>query len=230
MAKDRGRQFTSESARNVSKEQSAYDQLRRAIISGELKPGERLVPAEIGEQLGISSMPVRNAMMRLEAERLITRAPHREFIVTEYSAQEIHDVNQTLGALEAFAARLASLKMTESKLAELRQLVGEAEKHLVSGHIESLMDTNRAFHEALYAQSGNEQLQEVMLLLRNREARYRARYYYARTEVPEQMVQEHREIISALEKGDHEGAEQLLRRYSEEMGAGLVRLVHGERQ
>jgi len=229
MAENRGLQFTSESARNVSKEQSAYDQLRRAIISGELKPGQRLVPAEIGAQLGISSMPVRNAMMRLEAQRLITRAPHREFIVTQYSAQEIREVNQTLGVLEAFAARLASLRMTESTLAKLRQLVAEAEKQLTSGDIESLMDTNQAFHVALYAQSGNEHLQEVLRLLRNREARYRAQYYYAGTEMPKRMVQEHREIISALAQGDHDGVERLLRRYSDEMGAGLVRLVQGER-
>jgi DNA-binding GntR family transcriptional regulator len=220
-------EFEAEPLQNLSKEQGVYDQLRRAIINGELKPGQRILPADIGRRLGVSSMPVRNALMRLEAERLVARSPHREFLVTPYSKKEIREVNQVLAVLEGFAARLGSQNMTPERLDALRDIVRRAERHLTEGDRTALMEANRTFHDLLYQQAGNEELQEIMLRLLDRAGRYRAQYY-ERSQSPSHTVEEHREIVAALERGDHEAVESAVRRYSEETGRMLASLLSGE--
>jgi DNA-binding GntR family transcriptional regulator len=205
----------------MSKERGVYDQLRRAIISGALRPGQRLIPAEVGARFGVSSMPVRNALMRLEAERLVTRAPHREFAVTTYSAQEIKDLYVIRVTLDGLAARLGAQNTTPEVLAELREVLRRSERYLAQGDTESLMEANREFHETIYRQVGNRQLLELVQAMRDRANRYRAAYF-AISDIPAHTVEEHREILAALERGDAQAVEALVKKGMEDTGAKIV--------
>jgi DNA-binding GntR family transcriptional regulator len=211
----------------LSKEQAVYDRLRKAIISGTIHPGTRVIPQEIAAQYGVSSMPVRNALMRLEAERLVTRTPHREFLVTQYSASEIKELYAIRAALEGLAGRLGARNMTEEVLRELHQILGRAEQHLVRGEFGALIEANQEFHDRLYRQGGNQQLMELIRALRDRADRYRA-VYDAIQEIRDGTVQEHRQILSAMERGDPEGVGSLIASYTERAASVLVRLVESQ--
>lgn len=217
-------EFESTPLKTVSKEQGVYDQLRRAIISGTLKPGQRLVPAEIADQLQVSTMPVRNTLMRLEAERLVTRAPHREYVVTHYSAKEIKELYSIRAVLDGYAGRMAAENMTASRLEELRAIVRRAERHLAEGDIDRVVASNREFHTTLYRQSGNEQLLQMIQMLRDRCDRYRGAYY-AVPGVPVQTVEEHRNVLAALERGDHDAVEEVLRKDAQSTGSSLLLVI-----
>jgi DNA-binding GntR family transcriptional regulator len=208
--------FKLNSLRSTSKEQGVYDQLRQAIVSGALPPGQRLIPADIGAQLGVSSMPVRNALMRLEAELLVVRAPHREYIVATCSAREIEDLFAIRAVLDSFAVRLAASRLLPEGLQELRKILAKSEEYLARGDIDSLIHANGEFHTALYRQSGNEQLFQIIQSLRDRSSRIRASHSTVET------VQEHRDIVAALERGDPDAAEAIMRKDMENSGRALT--------
>lgn len=218
---------THSSLRNLSKEQEVHELLQDAIVSGQLKPGQRLICAEIGAQLGISAMPVRNALMRLEAERLVTRVPHREFVVTPYSSKEIRDLFTIRTTLDPLAASLAAERMTSTGVSELREMIERSEQHLANGDMGALESANRQFHIVLYSHAGNEQLLEVIKQLQDRGTRYR-NAYYAIPDVPHHTIQEHHEILNALGRGDTELVAALVRTDMETTGRTLLRLAEEE--
>jgi DNA-binding GntR family transcriptional regulator len=210
----------------LTKEQAIYDQLRQAIVSGPLVPGQRLIPAEIGARFQVSSMPVRNALMRLEADRLIVRAPHREYLVAPYSAKEIKDVYAIRALLESFASRLAAESITPERLEKLRGILTRSEGHLDRGDMEGLAASNREFHTTLYSYCENEQLQDLVQSVRDRAARYRFVYYSTR-KTPREQVQEHWDTMSALEAGDSLRVEALVRKHIERIRDALLNTVDG---
>lgn len=216
--------FEPKSLHNVSKEQGVYEQLRQAITSGALKPGQRLIPVDLGRQLDVSSMPVRDALLRLEVERLVTRTPHKEFVITPYSSKDISELYAIRAAVDSLAARLAAEHVTPATLKELHQIQRRAEEQLARGDIEALMATNRQFHSLLYKQSGNEQLLEIIQALRDRCSRYRAARYGV-PETPKETVAAHRKIYAALAQGKPDLVEELVRKDMEATGRTLLRLV-----
>ncbi len=212
------------SLRNVSKEQAVYDLVKRAIISGELSPGQRLLPMEIGQQLGVSSMPVRNALMRLEAERFISRTPHREYVVTLFSKKEIQDLYSVRSLLEGFAGRVATEKMSAETLAELRRSLDRAERLWPLGPSDDLIASNREFHTILYRQTGNDGLVRLIDAQRDLSNRYQDTFYFVR-KTPEQTVREHRDILRAVERGDAGAVESLIREGIESNCREMLRLM-----
>lgn len=204
-------QFGVAPLRALTKEQAVYEQLRSAILSGTLEPGQRLVPAEIGARSQVSSMPARNALMRLEAERLVTRAPHREYVVATFSGKEIREVYDVRIVLEGFAARLATERITAGGLKELAEILRQSERYLDQGKTDLLAEANGEFHVAVCRHAGNDQLAETLQLLRDKSARFRAAYY-RKWKTPELALREHSEILSALERGEADKAESWIKK------------------
>lgn len=212
------------SLRNVSKEQGVYETLRHAITSGEMAAGQRLLFRQLAEQLGVSSMPVRNAMMRLAAEGLVTRIPHREYVVTAYSVKDITDLYALRAVLDGLAGRLAARNVTAETLQQLRGLVTRANELLAAGDIEAVRNVNRDFHLTLIRIADNQQLYEVLEMLQNRSQNYTGAYY-AVPGIPKRAVDEHRRIVTALAQRKADLVENLLRRDMENTGKILAGLV-----
>lgn len=209
---------------NLSKEDAAYEQLRRAILSNVFVEGQRLIPGELARQLGASSIPIRNALTRLEAEQLVTRIHNRGFVVRSYSEKEVRDLYAILPMLEGLAARLAAVNVGEEGLSKLRDCVAEMEATLARGDFATLREVNRRFHVLIHEASGNEQLAAILPLLRDRAQRYRVAYYDL-PGIPEQTVREHREALQALEDRDPEKAEEVVRRDVATTGNSLLEVV-----
>src|SRR5574340_429736 len=103
----------------LTAQQEAYRYVKDRIISGQLAGDERLNPAEIAQLLGVSRMPVREALRQLEAEGLVLMRPNRAALVRRLTAAEVEDLFEIRTALEVLAVRPAALGLNEESLAEL---------------------------------------------------------------------------------------------------------------
>lgn len=211
---------------NTSKEDAVYERLRKAILSGQLAQGQRLIPGGLAPLLGTSSIPVRNALSRLEAEQLVSRVPSRGFMVRPYSHKEVQDLFAILPTIEALAARLAAQRIGEEQLAQLRACVEEMEAALSRGDTVAVREANRRFHTLFHAASGNEQLATILSLLRDRSERYRVAYHDL-PDVPGHTVSEHKEALRYFVQRDAAGAAAVIERDVQATGAALLRLVAG---
>jgi DNA-binding GntR family transcriptional regulator len=214
---------------HVSKEQAIYDQVRRAISMGIFAPGQRLLPNELARQYHVSSMPVRNALMRLEAEHLVTRAPHRAYVVTEYSPTEIRNLYAIRANLEGMAARLGARRFPADQVPVLHRILMRAEQHLLRGEVGALMAANTEFHDLIYQHADNEQLLQLIFSLRDRADRYRA-MYAGIEEIQANTLAEHREIVTALLAGQADAVGTIIEKYTEKTADTLQHLVTGPEQ
>jgi DNA-binding GntR family transcriptional regulator len=136
-----------------------YEELRKSIVEGSIRPNERLIEADLAAMLQVSRTPIRESMLRLAGDGLIV--PHkRGWIVREHSQQEIREVYEIRAALEGFAAGLAAHRATDEELAGIKAIhqayidtVGDESRG-------QLVEHNDAFHNAVIAAAKNNLLAE----------------------------------------------------------------------
>lgn len=210
--------------KHQSKEELAYRQLRSAILSNLLKPGERLMHQDLARQFNVSTMPVRQALTRLELDRLAVRTPNGGLIVAPLSIKEIEEIYTLRADLEALAARLATPKLRKEHLRALAALVEKMKSLVAAGDVDALVEQNVAFHFTIYRAADNELLYGILENLWDRSSRYRGLYYRS-AGVPEETIREHQGILSALQKGDALEASDLVRLDMEETARVLLGLI-----
>lgn len=196
-----------EPAPNRSSE--VYEELRRAIVEGRIRPNERLIEAELAERLKVSRTPIREGMQRLAADGLVL-SRRRGWVVREHSTQEITDIYEVRAALEGYAARLAAQRASDEMLSAIVKIhegyVAELE-HTNRGH---LIEHNDDFHNAVVAASGNARLAEQI-------QRNTAFYFVHRIagflddDEVRQSIAGHQSLVDALVARDVAGAEDLAR-------------------
>jgi DNA-binding GntR family transcriptional regulator len=136
-----------------------YEELRKSIVEGSIRPNERLIEADLAAMLQVSRTPIRESMLRLAGDGLIV--PHkRGWIVREHSQQEIREVYEIRAALEGFAAGLAARRATDEELAGIKA-IHQAYIDTVSDESRGqLVEHNDAFHNAVIAAAKNNLLAE----------------------------------------------------------------------
>lgn len=188
------RQTAHEFVRNV---------LRRAILSGELRGGTRLVQADLASMLEVSTTPVREALRDLASEGLIRFDPHRGAVVQELSGEELREIYMIREILEPFALRLAVPKVTPELLDRLREL---HEKMASEPHSADWVDANRNFHLAIYEAAGHPRLSALIKGLEDASVMYIGASLKDVEGLRESAVHDHGEILAALENGDADAA------------------------
>lgn len=188
------RQTAHEFVRNV---------LRRAILSGELRGGTRLVQADLAAMLDVSTTPVREALRDLASEGLIRFDPHRGAVVQELSGDELHEIYMIREILEPFALRLAVPKVTPELLERLRAL---HEKMASEPHSAEWVDANRSFHLAIYEAAGFPRLSAIIKGLEDASVMYIGASLTDVEGLRETAVHDHGAILAALERGDADAA------------------------
>lgn len=190
-----------------------YEQLRQALIRGEIRPNERMVETDLAERLSASRTPIREALQRLAVEGLVTRY-RRGWVAREHTPGEIGQIYEVRTALEGYAARLAAERATDEQLERIMALHQRAGEVAVSP-FEFLVNVNEEFHDAITAASGNDRL--IELVRRNREYyfNYRIAVLYSDAEASA-AVRGHERIIQALRRRDAAAAEQLARDHIQE--------------
>jgi len=186
-----------------SRNESAYQAIRTAIRSGTLKPGERVMEVEIGEWLGISRTPVREALRRLETEGMLEIEPRVGLVVASLSRQAVMELYAMRELLEVTAAGLCARNATQLEIVELGELV---RLELQINDADALVAHNRRFHNAIHHGAHNRYLtkslnavNDSMWLLGPSQMRLPHR--------AKQAAREHAALFAAIEKRDPATAE-----------------------
>lgn len=202
----------------------AFTRLTQAIVSGEFAPGQRLSEAELARRFGISRGPIREALGRLEG-KLVTRMPRLGVSVINLSPEKLLDLFAVREALEGMAARLAARHMNDTEVEELRRLLEQhgANDDVASGAGYYQAGNDDDFHFRIVRAAGNEQL-EAMLL---HELYFKLKLYrYRISSNPgraQKALEEHREIVEAIESRNPDAAETAMRRHIRNAIAAAVR-------
>ncbi|MDO4188289.1 MAG: GntR family transcriptional regulator [Lachnospiraceae bacterium] len=183
-----------------------FNTLRERILKGSLKPGERLMEIHLADQLGVSRTPIREAIRMLELEGLVKMVPRRGAQVAKISREDLQDVLEVRKALDTLAVKLACERITEEEIRKLIEAEEEFEKTLKSDDTTEIAEADVAFHDVIQAASKNKRLKSMISNLAERIYRYRFEYIKQQSDGGKTLVEEHREIIRCIEKGDVEAA------------------------
>lgn len=190
-------------------QQFVLDELRRAITSGELKPGAPIRQDALAERLDVSRVPLREALKMLESEGLVVHHAHRGYFVTELSLADLSEIYRIREILEAEAVRAATARMSPETLASLLEAQHEVERTGAAGDVTAMAAANRRFHFLLIEASGMPRLVRLIGTLWDATDAYRS-LYYGEALNRERVVHEHRAVLDALRDGDAEQAVQRL--------------------
>lgn len=196
------------------------DKLRRAILTGRYKPEERLVEDRISAELGVSRVPVREALKALAGEGIVDLRPRRGAWVTAISADVARDLIEVRATLEGMNARLAARHRETGIVAQLREVLVRGNAAAGKGVTEKLAGLNGEFHDLLARAGSNRVLFDIMRSLRDR-----TNLVFAanRAERAREDWKEHAAILSAVIAGDAEMAELLATRHVLNAAAARLR-------
>jgi DNA-binding GntR family transcriptional regulator len=186
------------------------DTLRDRILSGAAAGGERLVEGRLSEELGVSRMPVREALRQLASEGLVTIEPRRGAAVTQFSEEQVRELVEVRATLEGLNAKLAAKRHDAAKIKELESILAEGMSVAETADSLTLTRLNQRFHEALANIAANSVLRDIMRSLRDRTALLFAPLNSGRGK---QNWEEHAAILRAVIDGDAELAALLATRH-----------------
>jgi DNA-binding GntR family transcriptional regulator len=205
-------------------QQFVLGELRRAITSGQLKPGAPIRQEALAEELGVSRVPLREALKTLEAEALVVHEVHRGYFVAELSLADLREVYRIREILEAEAVRQASARMEEQALTALEAAQHEVEEAAEAGDVSGMTAANRRFHFALYETAGMPRLARLIATLWDATDAYRS-LYYVEAANRDHVVLEHRAVLDALRSGAADEAVRILDEHRAHAVAALADML-----
>lgn len=204
-----------------------FNTLRKAILKGELKPGERLMEIALAQRLGVSRTPVREAMRKLELEGLVVMIPRRGAQVANITEKDLNDVLEVRIALENLSIQKACSCMTEEELEKLKEAALKFESMTENGNLVRLAEADVEFHEVIYQSSDNRRLNQVLNNLREQIYRYRVEYLKDEA-TRKTLVKEHEEIYEAIRARDVKKAQEIAYRHIENQREAIMRSISEE--
>lgn len=195
--------------------EQVFNELKDAIISGELDQGSKITEDGLAKQYGISRGPLREAIRRLEAIRLLVRIPRAGMRVVTLTSEIMEEIYTVREALEGMSARLAATKMSDKDIESLSSLLDKHQNSIdkSQGTKYFQREGNLDFHYRIAKASNNQwlidllssELYQLLRMCRQRSGQTPAR--------PSKAIQEHRQIVEAIRERDAELAELLMRRH-----------------
>jgi len=192
--------------------QHVFDNLKQAIIRGNIAPGEWLVESHIAEMLGISRTPVREAIHKLERERLIERQPRGGFIVLGLNRDDIEETFGIRSVLEGYAASLATSRHQPKELRALEKKIEEFQLNLDKRRMDVLPEINTEFHELLYDLSKSPRLIHMINGLRDQIYRFR-QMILKDEKLANVSNEDHIQMLKYMRQRDADKVERLVREH-----------------
>lgn len=194
--------------------ETIYQSLKKALIDGEIKPGQRLQEKEIAALFNTSSTPVREAFFRLAAEKYLVINARKEVLVQDTTQEEVRELYEIVRALDILALRKALARMTDDDVDELRQMTGELGRfHDAADHM-SYLEQNLRIHDRIWSHCGSAALYETLTELMAKIAIYRRKTDFSPFADPpalKKSFRDHREIFRLIKDRDMDGLEKLIK-------------------
>lgn len=194
----------------TSKVDLVYKSIVNGIKKGDYLPGDRIVISRVARENGCSEIPVREALRRLESEKLVELLPNRGAVVSRVSKSFLEQLFAVKAILEGGAVRLAADSITPASLKRLRTLAADMVAAYEAGNLKQCSALNHKFHITLYRTTGNDVLVSYIDELWNKWPTG----HYANA-IPDDWykvsMQQHFELLDALEAGDKDKAEEIIR-------------------
>jgi DNA-binding GntR family transcriptional regulator len=208
--------------KHLTLREKILETIRDAILSGSLKPGEKVAEPELAERFGISRTPIREAFRQLESEGYLTVIPRKGAVVISFSEADIEEFYAIKSILEGYAARQACERLSDRDIDRLAAINDRLRNLAESGDIKQFFKIHNDFHELFIRASGNVTLFELITNLVKKFQRLRI----ASLSYPGRMgrsVREHEKIIEAFRARSVDVAEKLVRENAEDSGWVLMR-------
>jgi DNA-binding GntR family transcriptional regulator len=199
---------------DVSLSVQVYEGIRAAITATNLyeidEADLRLDERELAARLGVSRTPIREALVRLEHEGLVTSIPRRGYYIARKSKAELLEIIVVWAALESMAARLVALNASDEAIASLRTIFASFDGERIAAKLDEYSDANIHFHQRIIELSGCEQLRRTAnnIFIHVRSIRHRT---IAENQRFKKSIVDHLQIIESLEARDADLAERLVR-------------------
>ena len=204
-----------------------FNTLRRAILKGELKPGERLMEIALADKLGVSRTPIREAIRKLELEGLVVMAPRKGAKVASITERDLNDVLEVRKGMEVLAISLACKRITGEELEKLESIERSFQSLIESGNLTELAEMDVKFHDTMYQATNNQRL--VQLLNNLREQMYRYRMEYLKDiAVRRTLAEEHKAICEALRGRDESKAQNYVSVHIDNQQKAIIRSLNQE--
>ena len=207
--------------------ESVTDRVRRLILSGAIADGSPLRQDALAEEMGTSRIPVREALARLENEGLVVSNPHRGYVVTGLSRNEIKELFDLRGMLEPELIQYAIPQLTDENIAEAREILGEFDDALGTDDVVSWGELNQRFHMALYAPSGRSKTLEIVRGLLLHSDRY-TRLVLTAGDGIHRAQEDHSGLLDLWSRGAVNQAVALTRDHIQRFGGELIHMLDGD--
>jgi DNA-binding GntR family transcriptional regulator len=189
-----------------------YEDLRQAIVSGELLPGERLLEEDLSARLGLGRAAVRMALVRLEHDGLVERERHRGARVRRVSDDEAVEILEARAALEGLAARHAATAADDAAIDGLHAIIAEMRRLREAGDLIGLSNLNARLHAGILEASGHETAKRLSRTLSSQIVRYQYRTVLLPGR-PDRSFAEHSAIVEAIAARDPDAAEAAMQHH-----------------
>ncbi|WP_067726554.1 GntR family transcriptional regulator [Oceanobacillus damuensis] len=207
----------------MTKTEMVYFQLLEKIKKGDVRPGSRLVIAQIAREFNVSEIPVREVIQRLAQEGFLTLTPHAAPTVKSLSPDEVRQIFEIRSSLEPLAARLAVDHISNAHIKKLELIVDESKGVCEEEDYKGYLQMNTYFHKSLYQYCNNEMLIKMINEITDLSSRYPN--YYQNKETMQLSIKEHEDILNALKKRDADLIEQITRKHLLKVIPRLTRIV-----
>ena len=204
-------EFVFEKENNQSLREMAYMSMRRAIIKGDLKAGQRLIEMAMSEQMGMSRGPIREALRQLEHEGLVISTAYRETVVAEVSEEEVENILVPIRLIaECYAAKKACTIFTKANYDYLNKLVDLMSMAVTKQDLDSFSEYDLQFHEYILERS---EITSLITIWKSIVGKIYIRIFlqgYQRKNL-EEVIKEHSELIQLIREGNTEGIDRHLK-------------------
>ena len=206
-----------------------FNTLRQAILTGELKPGERLMEIHLANRLGVSRTPIREAIRKLELEGLVTMIPRRGAEVAQITEKSMNDVLEVRRALDALCVELACDRITDGELEQLKLACEGFEQAIKTQDAKKIAHADVALHDIIVQATGNQRL--IQLINNLSEQMYRYRFEYIKDfSQHDRLVEEHRIIYESILKNDKNTACMAARLHIDNQEKASIRQIRLDRE
>lgn len=198
-----------------------FNSLREAILSGALKPGERLMEKQLADKMGVSRTPIREAIRKLELEGLVDMVPRKGAEVARVTEKDIKDVLEIRAALEELAIKLVCDRIVPSDLNDLKNAKESFDASVALNDVDGIIKNDVLFHDAIFKASKNDKLINLVNNLREQINRYRVEYIKSMSDYSV-IAEEHSQILQFIIAKNSEGAKATALKHIENQEKAVI--------